>query len=92
MSGYAGIAEHMSRFPDIGSFRRFSALNHQNLLYLQAELTVLEDAWRKTEERNNDSDDIEAKFRAKGWDTLRRSAADWEQFEALQQKLKTYSE
>jgi hypothetical protein len=40
--GYPKLAEHMSSAPEISIFRRFSALNIQNLLYLQAELTALE--------------------------------------------------
>jgi hypothetical protein len=41
-SGHAKVATLMSHHSDLAIFRRFSKLNFQNLLYLQAELTHLE--------------------------------------------------
>src|SRR3954464_15956130 len=41
VDGYPKLAEHMGGTPEISIFRRFQALNRQNLFYLQAELTRL---------------------------------------------------
>ncbi|TVY80313.1 hypothetical protein LSUE1_G006859 [Lachnellula suecica] len=49
IDGYPRLAEHMGGAPEISIFRRFGALNRQNLLYLQAELTVLERELQKLE-------------------------------------------
>lgn len=40
--GYERLAQLMGRCPQLAIFRRFGALNLQNLLFLQAELTHLE--------------------------------------------------
>jgi hypothetical protein len=42
LKGYAPLASLMSTHPEIAIFRKFSTLNAQNLLYLQAELVYLE--------------------------------------------------
>lgn len=45
--GYAAISERMAVAPDLALFRSFSALNYENIMYLQAELTHLENKWRQ---------------------------------------------
>ena len=40
--GYEKLADFMSAYPENAIFRTFRALNIQNLLYLQAEITRLE--------------------------------------------------
>lgn len=40
--GYAKVATLMSHHGELAIFRRFTKLNYQNMLYLQAELTHLE--------------------------------------------------
>src|SRR5271156_5469960 len=42
MEGYAKIASRVAAHPELGIYRRFGALNAQNILYLQAELHELE--------------------------------------------------
>jgi hypothetical protein len=42
MDGYSKIAHLMGHHNELAIFRRFSVLNFQNLLYLQAKLTHLE--------------------------------------------------
>jgi hypothetical protein len=42
MEGYAKVASLMGTYPEFSILRRFRALNMQNLLYLQAEMTHLE--------------------------------------------------
>jgi hypothetical protein len=45
--GYPRLAAQMNLLPETAIFRRFGFLNAQNLLYLQAELTTLEDHLRR---------------------------------------------
>jgi hypothetical protein len=40
---YYTLAAFMAQYPDTAIFRTFSKLNKRNLLYLQAEIAVLED-------------------------------------------------
>lgn len=49
MIGYAAIASRMSNSSDLTLLRSFSSLNYQNILYLQAELTHIEQLWREKE-------------------------------------------
>lgn len=91
MSGYAALAERMSMSADLTSIRRFSSLNYQNLLYLQAELTDLEAEWRKKEKDRDELTDREKKYPSHDWVSLSKSP-DWRTFELIQKKLKEYSE
>jgi hypothetical protein len=43
MEGYAKLANLMALSPELAILRNFAALRIQNLLYLQAELTLLEE-------------------------------------------------
>ncbi|KNG52342.1 hypothetical protein DDE82_000550 [Stemphylium lycopersici] len=43
VGGYPKLAAQMEILPELAIFRRFGALNAQNLLYMQAELTSLEE-------------------------------------------------
>lgn len=47
--GYPRLAHEMSSIPETAVFRRFADLNHQSLLYYQAELTILERQLRQQE-------------------------------------------
>lgn len=47
------IAERMALKPQTAIYRRFDALNARHLLYLQAELSVLEKKLRDVEEEDN---------------------------------------
>ncbi|KAI1803427.1 hypothetical protein F4811DRAFT_524780 [Daldinia bambusicola] len=93
MIGYAAIAKSMSDSSDLTSFRNFSALNYQNLLYLQAELTHLEDLWRKTEWETQRSSDKDKRDKAPhDWAELQKDEEAWAQFTQLRSKLKEYNE
>lgn len=60
MIGYAAIASRMSNSSDLTLLRSFSSLNYQNILYLQAELTHIEQLWRekKVEIQNSTNEDM----------------------------------
>ena len=90
MSGYAGLAQRMSLSVDLGSIRRFTSLNFQRLLYLQAELTILEDEWRAIEQTVDAKTNIEDRYRSHSWSHL-KADADWQKFVDLQKKLDEYS-
>ena len=53
--GYPRLAERISCKPETGIYRRFDALNARRLLYLQAELCVLEKRLRDIEIQDNNS-------------------------------------
>jgi hypothetical protein len=99
MQGYALIASRMAVHTDLGIFRRFAALNAQNLLYMQAELTYLERKLRELEKLNNHFDDSDVRNRyAHNWNELRAEKSEpgsdptqWELCLVLREKLKTYS-
>jgi hypothetical protein len=52
--GYPRLAHEMSSIPETAVFRRFADLNHQSLLYYQAELTILERRLRQQELESSD--------------------------------------
>lgn len=54
VKGYPKLAARMEILPELTIFRRFGALNAQNLLYMQAELAHLE---KKLKERQRDDSD-----------------------------------
>jgi hypothetical protein len=51
--GYEHLAQFMGKYPALAIFRRFGALNLQNLLYLQAELLYLEDELQQIIQEDN---------------------------------------
>lgn len=52
MEGYAKVAQLMGEHPEFAIFRRFRALNMQDMLYLQAEITHLEAELNQVEQDN----------------------------------------
>jgi hypothetical protein len=97
--GYPKLAGLIGRMPQFGIFRRFGALNAQNLLYLQAELTKLSIELRVQEEADAKEDKHDRKKFRLNWQILSEST-DSDDFEATEQynlflkirsKLKEYS-
>jgi len=78
VDGYPRLAEHMGTAPEISIFRRFEALNRQNLLYLQAELIRLERRLRNVEA---DSATCDAS------DPRSRCSRDWEWMNITDEKI-----
>jgi hypothetical protein len=100
-AGYAEMSGLMGKSPEFAIFRRFGALNAQNLLYLQAELTGLE---KKLKEHELDDQCSDTGFRSvysRDWETLASSCdlhsgaendpKQWQTFMAIRAKLKEYS-
>ena len=76
--GYPKLAAKIEIQPETAIFRRFGALNAQNLLYLQAELTCLEQELREQQVKddNDRNTDVKKSKYAKSWDWLRDSEDD----------------
>jgi hypothetical protein len=65
--GYSKLAAKIELLPESAIFRRFGALNAQDLLYRQAELTYLERELRTQQHKD----------RNHGTDQEKRYAVDW---------------
>jgi hypothetical protein len=96
VNGYPKLARYMGASPEIAIFRRFGALNAQNLLYLQAELVHLEKKLREFEKRDSQSSEGMKSQYARDWFWLSRSENDgndgqWQTVLAIREKLVEYS-
>jgi hypothetical protein len=98
IDGYPKLAEHMGSAPEISIFRCFEALNRQNLLYLQAELTALERELQNLEAESAtcDTGDPRSKY-SRDWEWLNmpdeKSSTNpqWQLFLRIRAILKEYS-
>ena len=91
--GYTNLASLMGKNPEVAIFRRFSALNAKNLLYLQAELVNLE---ARLQRYAADSANSRNGVYEIDWFALSRSEKDgdrrqWDTFLEIRAKLKEYS-
>lgn len=101
--GYRRMALAMENMHRFAIFKRFGALNAQNLLYLQAELTVLEKRLEGYIEvdRRVEPPSVREKY-DRDWETLKNSCEkeaaiehndrQWSTFLEIREKLKEYSE
>ena len=62
MEGYAKLASLMANDTEFAIFRRFGALNNQNLLYYQAELMGLEADLREIAMQDRQSQDSDTRL------------------------------
>ena len=100
VKGYPKLARSMGIRPESAIFRSFGALNAKNLLYLQAELTYLEETLRDMEVIDHESDEGEKVQYASDWFWLEVSAEERDGVDAWQlslvlkirEKLREYSE
>jgi hypothetical protein len=94
--GYPKLAAKIEIQPELAIFRRFGALNAQNLLYYQAELVDMEEKLREQQKRD-DKDLKGAKSSyAKTWYRLQESNLDGDTDQLdlvmkIRQTLKEYS-
>ena len=97
MGSYPKLSTFMASWPDVAIFRRFGALNAQNLLFLQAEITHLErelEIIRKNNELNNDEKGLHGD---RNWFELSQESEDgelhpqWVVIQDIREKLKEYS-
>lgn len=94
---YPRLSEFMGLWPEMAIFRRFGALNAQNLLFLQAELAHLERELKKTREREERRDDHKGLLAQRSWFELSQASEDgeycpqWTIIQEIQSKLSDYS-
>lgn len=94
MEGYAKIASLMGAHPEFAIFRRFRALNMQNMLYLQAEITHLESELRRVS--YEDLGHPKRQNHPYDWWSLSQASDDsdqsqWELILRIREKLDLYS-
>ena len=90
---YAGLGTVMDRNPDVAIVRRFGPLNAQNLLYLQAELVILERKLREREYYDRYKGNSKEKHFHNDYNILRKHPKS-EQYQLvleIRAKLKEYS-
>lgn len=70
--GFADVARWIALDPDNETFiyRKFDELAAQNLLYLQAEILVLEKELNKLDVNDANSDDMDLRDAIRTWETL----------------------
>ena len=92
--GYDELASLMVRDKGLSTFRSYMKLNTQNLLILQAEITLTEKELRKIMQEDQDSGNFHReKYRAcvsymkEGFE----SSAQWEKWMVLRELLEKYS-
>ncbi|KAH7064965.1 hypothetical protein B0J12DRAFT_20065 [Macrophomina phaseolina] len=96
--GYPVLARKMGEMPEVAIFRRFGALNAQNLLYMQAELVCLEKRLHKLQAKDAAAPEPRASY-ATNWFWLSNSEdqgegdddEQWELVKIIREKLKEYS-
>lgn len=95
LNGYPRLANLVGLYPGLAIFRRFSRLNAQNLLYMQAELAQMEYELDlvAAEDSQNDNPDVQSfqtcvhnMKKAQGPDGLQ-----WQMVLDMRQRLKEYS-
>lgn len=100
--GYPSLAAFIAKDPDHSTaiYRRFDRLSARNLLYLQAELSTLEKRQDELDRQDMISDDLDAKDKARNWDTLLARAESGSDdaaeervkvAKAIREKIKEYS-
>ena len=76
VSGYPKLAGQIGIRPGLSIFRRFGSLNSENLLYLQAELVLLEQALEEQQQRDRKSTNLRTCNYSTNWYQLKRSACN----------------
>lgn len=95
MDGYAKVAHLMSKYEEFAILKQFKALNYQNLLYRQAEITYLQEDLEKLAER--DATDPARQFYNKDWwalahtETKKEGGEQWRKVQQIRKKLDDYS-
>jgi len=97
-AGYTRLASLMGAHPETAILRRFGSLNALNLLYLQAELTNLENALQKEAKADAESGHFDRTLYNRDWQSLSESVTtengnprQWELILQVREKLNEYS-
>ena len=95
--GYLKLSAFQGRFPEVAIFRRFAALNAQNILYMQAELSHLELELNEIIDEDCHSGDVKRMAYGRDWWTLSQaskqdeSPAQMRKICEIRGKLQVYS-
>lgn len=95
MDGYPRVAHLMSKYEEFAILKRFKALNYQDLLYRQAEITYLQEDLEKLAER--DATDPARQFYTKDWwalahtESKKAGGEQWRKVQQIRKKLDDYS-
>lgn len=95
--GYLKLSAFQGKFPEIAIFRRFAALNAQNLLLMQAELSHLQLELNEIILEDCQSGDEKRRVYNQDWWTLNqasqegRSPAQMRKILEIREKLQSYS-
>ncbi|PQE18959.1 phthalate transporter protein [Rutstroemia sp. NJR-2017a BBW] len=94
--GYPKLAALQGTYPQLGIYRRFSTLNARNLLYLQAELVILETNLNEFTQKDCVSEDLNARLHNKNWYRLNKRKdgvvnSQYHTMLCVREKLKEYS-
>ncbi|KAL9084655.1 MAG: hypothetical protein Q9159_005136 [Coniocarpon cinnabarinum] len=102
MGNYQKLSDFMGTSPTMSMFRRFTSLNVQNLLFLQAELAYLEDELESIRQEEQGSDDELSEKRTRdslqSFSSLKEISEDgshslqYETILKIREKLNEYSE
>jgi hypothetical protein len=95
MEGYAKVAQLMGRHPELAIIRKFKRANLQNLLYLQAEITFIEEELRQIENRDIRHGQQRGNFAHDWWFLANADTSEdneqWSKALQLRGKLEQYS-
>jgi hypothetical protein len=93
--GYPQVADFMGKYPTLAIVRRFRGLNARNLLYLQAELVLIENRLlelEKADAKNNATKDYARDYRWLMRSAGRENSEQWKLIKEMREKLREYSE
>ncbi len=94
---YPRLSEFMGLWPEVAIFRRYGALNAQNLLFLQAEIAHLERELKGIREREEKREDERGLLAQRSWFELSQATEDgeycpqWAVIQEIRSKLSEYS-
>jgi hypothetical protein len=90
---YSKLSKFMGSWPEMAIFRRFGALNVQNLLFLQAELSHLEYELHRLREDHSRSEDEKRQLSLRCWWDMRgdEDSGQLDIVMEIRQKLSEYS-
>lgn len=93
MEGYAKLSSLMANDSEFAVYRKFGALNAQNLLYYQAELMGLEEHLHELAAENHTSQDLEKRLFSDDYFVLSHAeSGKSQQFEKMMQNRSTLKE
>jgi hypothetical protein len=92
---YHSLANLVAKQPGFAILRRFSELNAKNILYMQAELAILEDELAELEHEDLNSDDVtHRKYQWEAYELIRAPPGEdkqWQKILEIRAKLKEYN-